>query len=478
MGKIEISPNLFRTLDIRGANEEFVNSQHFVEGSPKSKSAFGTILNTEIAVVIGKSIAVAEKPKKVVVGYDARLSSPELSKALIKGFLSQGVDVDLIGLVTTDKLYFAIGEYKYDLGVMTTASHSTKELNGFKISRLVDGRVMPVADGTGMEAVKKIALEQDFAALAGKGEFREIDISDDFTKYILSYFDLTKIAKQKVVFDAANGPAGITHEKIIDSLPIEAIKLNFTPDGNFPNHEPNPMIPRNVSETVNVIKSEGADFGVAWDGDADRVAIITKKGDILTGSFIAPLLIPWVIDRHPGATIINTPPMSWASRDLAEKYSDKIKYSRVGNSYVKQAMAEEKSPFAAEEADHFMFAETFYAESGILPVLIVLQSIFENHETFDDLVASVVKNYHVSGDINFTVKNSQKIIETVRQEYLKIGGKISEIDGIEVDFSDWHFCLRPSLNDPVIRLNIETTSSEKIASEIENIKKIIVEADK
>jgi len=478
MDKIEINPYLFRSLDIRGSDPKYIKPEDEIPGSARAKSAYGCKLSAEVAEVIGRSIAVSEKPNKVVVGYDARLTSPELTKALVRGLLNQGVDVDLIGLSTADKLYFAIGHYKYELGILTTASHATKELNGFKISRIVDGRVVPVADGTGMEKIKEIAISQNFSQSEKVGELNEINISDNFSKFILSFFDLTKIAKQKVVFDAANGPAGVTHEKIIDSLPIEAIKINFSPNGNFPNHEPNPMIPRNVAETVDVIKTQGADFGVAWDGDADRIALITKKGKILTGSFISPLLIPWVINRHPGATIINTPPMSWASRDLAEKYGDKIKYSRVGNSYVKQTMAEEKSPFAAEEADHFMFAETFYAESGILPILIVLESIFINHLTLEQLLADVVKDYEISGDINFVVKHSDKVISAVKQEYEKTDAKISEADGINVEFSDWHFCLRPSLNDPVVRLNVETKSEEKLKVELDKIKSIIIEADK
>lgn len=478
MNKIDVNPYLFRSLDIRGSDPKYVEPEDEIPGSSRSKSAYGCKLSNDVAEVIGRSIAIAEKPKKVVVGYDTRLTSPELTNALVRGLLNQGVDVDLIGLSTADKLYFAIGHYKYELGILTTASHATKELNGFKISRLVGDRVVPVADGTGMEKIKEIATSQNFGQSEEVGKLNEIDISNDFTKFILSFFNLSKIAKQKVVFDAANGPAGITHEKIIDSLPIKAIKINFLPNGNFPNHEPNPMIPKNVAETVSVIKSQGADFGVAWDGDADRIALITKKGKILTGSFISPLLIPWVINRHPGATIINTPPMSWASRDLAEKYGDKIKYSRVGNSYVKQAMAEEKSPFAAEEADHFMFAETFYAESGILPVLIVLQSIFENHQTLEELLSDVVKDYEISGDINFVVKNPHAVISAVEREYEKEGAKISKTDGINVDFSNWHFCLRPSLNDPVVRLNVETKSEEKLKAEVEKIKSIIIETDK
>lgn len=478
MGKITINPYLFRSLDIRGANPEYVKSQNIVRGSLREKSAHGSVLSPEIANIIGRAIAVAEKPKKVVVGYDARLSSSELTKSLVKGLTEQGIDVDLIGLVTVDKLYFSIGYYKYDLGIMTTGSHAIKEINGFKISRYKDGKVIPVASGTGMEELKKTALAQEFPKPLKRGIVSNIDVSEDFKNHILSFFDMKKLAKQKIIFDASNGPAGITHESIIDSLPIEAIKLNFKPDGNFPNHEPDPMIAENLKELIEKLKSEDADFGVAWDGDADRVAVIRKNGEILTGSFIAPIIALWVLKKHPHATLVITPPMSWATRDIVRKENAKIEYAKVGNSFVKMAMEQFHSPFAAEEADHFMFAETYNAESGIFPLLIILNLIHETGKSFDQLLDELVGDYIITGDINIEVKNPNKVLQKVEEKYNLEGSSVSKLDGISVEFDDWHFALRPSLNDPVVRLNLEAKSKEKRDTETEKLRKLIIEADK
>ncbi len=476
MAKIEINPNLFRTLDIRGANEDFVKSQHLSEGSLKLKSAFGTILNTEIAEVIGKAIAVAQKPKKVVVGYDARLSSPELSKALIKGLMSQGVDVDLIGLVTTDKFYFAIGNYKYDLGVMTTGSHTIKELNGFKISRFDTDRVFPVAKGTGMELIQEIALKQEFAD-KDSGALKEVNIDDDFNKFILNIIPVDKMASAKVVFDAANGAAGAAFEKIIDSLPIESIKLYFEPNGNFPNHEPDPMIPGNLLSLSNKMKTQSADFGIAWDGDADRVSFIKSDGTILTGSSVAPLIIEWSAKRHKNLKVITTPPMSFASREMAKKVGAETILSKVGNSNIKIAMKNNCADLGTEEANHFMFAETFYVESGILPIMIVLELMKEKNQNFEQLLSEAIGNRAISGDINIEVHDVNTITTGVTKYYQEKGGEIDNLDGVSVEFPDWHFCLRASLNDPVVRLNLEAMSKEKMETEIENIQGLIKKLD-
>lgn len=477
MKKIEINPFLFRSLDIRGAEPEYVASQNIEAGSMRSKSAFGCVLNTQIAYIVGKAIEAECEPKKVVVGHDARRTSPALSKALIKGLLDQGVDVDFIGLVTSDKLYFSIGYYKYDLGVMVTGSHTIKELNGFKMSKYKDGRVMPVAKGSGMEQLKEKALAQEFKKSDKVGKYREIDVSDDFKNHILSYFDYKKFTKQKIVFDAGNGSGGVNFEPIIDVLPLKSSKLYFKPDGEFPNHEPDPMIPENMKKLVETIKKEKADFGCSWDGDSDRVAFITKEGEILTGSFIAPMLLEWVYKNHLHANVVYTTPMSWAFRDITNKHNGKAYYAKVGNSFIKMAMEEYEAVFAGEEADHFMFAETYYAESGILPLLIILERITETGKSFDQLLLDIKKDYQITGDINIEVHDSDKVLKEIEKNYAESGASINKLDGLLIEFSDWHFSLRPSLNDPVVRLNLEAKSVTKRDAETAKIVDMIKKAD-
>lgn len=478
MGKINISPYLFRSLDIRGADPKYVKSQNIIPGSLKEKSAHGSPLSKEIAYVIGRSIAAQFKPKKVVVGRDIRLSSPELTESLIRGLTDQGVDVDSIGVASTESFYFAIGNYKYDIGVMTTGSHTIKYLNGFKISRYEDGRVFPVAKGIGMDELKEMALNQDFPESTEKGQVKEIDIKEDFANHILSLFDYKNFKKQKVVFDGANSVGGVTAEKIIDALPIEAVKINFDLDGNFPNHEPDPMIPENIKQLSSKMLSEKADFGVAWDGDADRVTLVTPKGEILTGSFISPMLLPWISERHPDSTVIVSIVMSSASKKMADRLGVKVVNSKVGNSFIKIAMKENNAIFGCEEADHFMFQETFSAESSILPFMIILDQITKTGKSFMEILEDARGDFVISGDVNMEVKDSAKALAEVEKVYSELGGAINKLDGLTVSFDDWRFTLRPSLNDPVVRLNLETHSKPKLEEEITRIKGIVEASDK
>lgn len=477
MKKITIPPYLFRNLDIRGADPEFVKSQDIDPNSLKAKSAYASPLNPEIGCIIGRALADAFKPKKVVVGYDARLSSPSLSNALTKGLTEQGVDVDLIGLATTDKLYFAIGHFKYDLGVMVTGSHTIKQLNGYKISKYKEGTVVPIAKGTGMELLKETALKQNFKRTTEKGTLNKINISKEFEQHILSFFKYRKFKSQKIVFDAGNGSAGLNFEKIINVLPINADKLNFKPDGNFPNHEPDPMIAENLKELLNVLKNKDMDFGVAWDGDADRISFISKKRGILTGGFIAAILLNWVFEKHPHSTIIYTTPMSWAVRKMTEKHNGKAEYAKVGNSYVKMAMHEFKAPFAGEEANHFMFTETFCAESGILPLLIILELLTKKDCTFDQLLNEVVGDFRLTGDVNIEVHDSDSVLNKLAHKFEDEGASISRFDGLMVSLPEYHFSIRPSSNDPVLRLNLEAESRKVVEKQTEMIKSLVKEFD-
>ncbi len=474
MKKIEINPHLFRSLDIRGAEAEFVKAQNIEPGSAKEKSAHGSVLSPEIAKVIGRAIAVSQKPKRVVVGHDARRTSPALSKALIDGLLEQGVDVDFIGLVTTDKLYFAIGHYKYDIGVMNTGSHTIKELNGFKISKYKEGKVTPVAKGSGMEQLKEVALEQKFPKIDAKGKLKKINISEDFEQYILSFFDYNMFDNQSIIFDGGNGSAGSAFEGIINKLPIKATKLYFEPNGEFPNHEPDPMVSENLIELVAKLKKDKADFGVAWDGDADRISFITPEGEILTGGFITAMLLPWVFKKHPHSTVICTPPMSWACREIALEHNAKIELAEVGNSFVKKAMEEFDAPLAGEEADHFMFRESFNAESGILPLLIILHRMTKEKLTFKELLNNAKRGYFVTGDINIEVNDYQKLLENLNKHYQSLG-IVSRLflGDIQVELPDYHYNIHPSHNDPVVRLNLEAKSKEQVKKGVREVKKLI-----
>ena len=475
----KIDKKLFRSLDIRGAEPDYVKSLDLSANPELANSAHGTILDEAAARIIGQAIATTFKAKKVVVGHDARLSSPALCEALIEGLLQRGAHVDFIGLCSTDQLYFAVGHNKYQIGIEVTGSHTIKQLNGFKIVRYKDGKVYPVASGLGMEKLRDSALAGKFSRFKLRGHMKKAEISDIFNRQMLSYFDYGNFAPAKIVFDAGNGVAGVAFERILDSLPIEAIKLNFQPDGHFPNHEPDPMIEENNTQLIEVMQKEGADFGVSWDGDADRIAVITSRGELITGSFFAPLLLPWVLRRYPHATTIATVSMSHAMEEVALANNAKVEISAVGNSNVTLAMDVHDAPFAAEEADHFMFRESYNSESGILPLLIVLDEMTRYGKSFDDLLAEARMGYYISGDVNIEIKDADKTINALLGHFQQQGVACRILYGdLVVDTANYHFALHPSFNDPVVRLNLEAKSPEMLKEGVAEVKNLINELTK
>lgn len=474
MDKIKIDQNIFRAYDIRGAEEEYFRSQNIKPGSLRSKSAHGAIINAETAYIIGRGVAELFKPKKVVVGRDARLSSPALSRALIEGLRDGGVDVSDVGLATSDLVYFAVGKYEFDMGLVVTGSHTIKYLNGIKICKLTGKTVTPIYCDNGLQELSKICQEQDFERSGTKGKLQKLNCLSDYTNYILSLFPkYADFPKIKVVLDSGNGTAWKIYAKIIEALPIDIVKLNYRPDGNFPAHDPDPMVPENMRPLIDNVKKFGAEFGVAWDGDADRVAFISKNGEILTGSHIGALILPWVASRHPKKPVVATPPMTRAFFGLADDLKMPVIYAKVGNSFVKKAMDENKSPFGAEEADHFMFEESYGAESGIIPLLALLEIMTKTKKHFSQLLSDAMRGYIVSGDINFEVHNCGKVLSTIKEQYSKSAIVIDELDGLRVEFTDWRFCIRPSSIDPVVRLNLEAKSKTILDKKIGEISKVI-----
>lgn len=479
MKKIEINPYLFRPYDIRGAEEKYVKSQQIEPGSLRDRSAHGAILNPEIAYVIGRSIADIYQPKSFVVGRDDRLTSPALADALIEGLRDAGVDVDYIGISTSDLLYFAIGYHRYEMGVMITGSHTIKSLNGMKISRLTGNSVTPIYTGYGMEELRDYTLKQDFKVSSKKGRLDQKNIYDGYTEYILSHFpDYKNFKRLKLILDAGNGTAGVVYGQILESLPVDLVKLNFEPDGNFPAHDPDPAVFENMKPLVEEMQKDNAEFGVAWDGDADRIAFISPDGEILTGSHMGSLFLPWVMERHPKAPTVVTPPMTRAYLELAEEYGSPVIYAKVGNSFVKHMMDLNNSPYGAEEADHFMFAECFGTENGIIPLLIILDRISKTGKSYNQLLNEAKRGYHLTGDINIEVRDSDKVLLYLEKHFKEEALEINKLDGLRVEFDNWRFCIRPSSIDPVVRLNLEAKSEADMKLKTELVVSLVEEAEK
>ncbi len=474
MKKVKIDENIFRANDIRGAEEQYVRSQNIIPGSMLSKSAHGAIINAETAYVIGRSIADVFGPKKIVIGHDSRITSTSLYRAAINGLRDGGTNVSLIGISTSDLLYFAVGYYGFDMGVMITGSHTIKYLNGMKICRLTNKTVTPIYQGCGMEMLRDYAIAQEFKETKKLGRETELNCYSDYTDYILKIFpEFKNFASHKIILDAANGTAGVVYEKLLDKLNTEPIKLNFNPDGNFPAHDPDPAVFENMAPLVQSIKDNNAEFGVAWDGDADRVAFITKEGEILTGSHIGTMLLPWVANKYPKSAVVVTPPMTQAFFELAGELDIDVKYAKVGNSYVKKVMDELGSPFGAEEADHFMFSECYGTENGIIPLLIILELLNKSGISFDQMLATAKRGYYISGDVNFEAHDTEMSLGEIEKYYKSKALVIDKLDGLRVEFDDWRFCIRPSSIDPVLRLNVEARSETKLKAAIVQIGEII-----
>ncbi len=427
---------IFRNYDIRGE--------------------FGTELTPEVAYTVAHAYVEFAHPKQVVIGADVRLSSPVLKEAVVRALLERGIDVIDIGVVSTDVMYFATWFYKYNGGIMVTASHMPKQFNGLKFLRMNDaGMLVPIGRGLGMEELESLAHTKDIVQISDKsGAKTEKNIWDDFVSFTHSFVDVSQLRRLKVVMDPGNGTGGIVAEKIFKGLPLDIIKLHFEPDGNFPNHPANPIIPENRRDIIEKVKATDADLGVAWDADCDRVYFIDERGQFVDGDFITTLLALQTLEETPRASIVYDVRFSHVLRDWVTKKGGAAIMSRVGHTYIKHLMRETGAVFAGEVSGHYYFARNAYMENGFAPALIIMETMSKTGKTLSELVASLGP-YHVSGEINFEVADAHKLMEAITETYEKQGGTITHLDGVSIDFDDWRCNLRPSANDPVVRLNME-----------------------
>jgi phosphomannomutase len=445
---MSISPTIFRGYDIRG---EY----------PKE-------LNENAAYLIGRAFIEHTQAKNVVVGGDMRVSTPALKEALIRGLREQGAHVTDIGLTTTDGIYFAAHHYRFEGAVMVTASHMPKEFNGLKF--LANG-LKPIGKGSGMEELCDIATHQRFSVISKPGKLSNKDIWADYKKFVLGFADVSQIKPLKVVMDAGNGMAGFIVDKVYRDLPIEIIPMFFEPDGNFPNHEANPIIPENRAAIVEKVKETQSDLGITWDADCDRVYFIDNNGKYIDSDFITVLIGLYIVEKNPGAGIVYDIRASHAVKDLIEKAGGRAFAERVGHSYIKLRMRQEDAEFGGEVSGHYYIKDNAYAENGFVPPLWIFEIISEKNKPISDLIAEF-GNYHITGEINSTVKSTDEVIQRLAEKY-KNANHIDYLDGITIEFADWHFNVRPSANDPVIRLNLEANNQELMEQKREEVLGVI-----
>ena len=437
----------------------------FVQKAFKAYDVRGKIpeeLNSEIVQFIGNAFVSFLKSSSgsIVVGYDVRPTSFEFSKAVIQGITDQGINVINIGLCGTDMVYFATAALKAIGGIMITASHNPANYNGLKFVR---EEAIPISGDTGLETIRDIVIAKKYETSNKKGSVSTKDVLNDYLGHILKFIDVSKVPSMKVVMNAGNGCAGIVLPELIKKLPsIKAIPVFWKPDGSFPNGIPNPLLPERREDTKKHVLSEKADLGVAWDGDFDRCFFYDNKGNFIEGYYLVPLFGEFFSKRQPGAKIIHDPRLIWATIDIVKAAGGVPVETKSGHAFIKERMRKEDAVYAGEMSAHHYFKENFYADNGMIPMLVLLQILGETGKSLGELVNDWMAKYPVSGEINSTVSDADKVIAELKEKYAKDAVSVDEIDGISINFDKWRFNVRKSNTEPVIRLNVESRGDFKL----------------
>ncbi|HEU6446691.1 MAG TPA: phosphomannomutase/phosphoglucomutase [Gaiellaceae bacterium] len=432
-----LDPKVFKAYDVRGI--------------------YPTELDEEGAYAIGRAYVEQFEPRKIAVGRDMRISAPSMAAAFIRGAADAGADVLDLGLVGTEMVYFAVGDLELDGGAEVTASHNPKQYTGIKIVRR---GALPVGGESGLLEIRDRATALgDTSGGQTPGQVQEYDIWPAYVDRVLSFVDVSAIRPLRVVIDAANGMAGVMLPPILERLPIDAVPYYFEPDGTFPNHEPNPLLPENREFIVERTTAEGADFGVAFDGDADRCFFVDDDGDFVPGDFVTALLAESVLEKNPGAKIIYDVRASWAVPDTIEAAGGTPLINRVGHAYIKHRMREEGAVFGGEVSGHYYFREFSQADSGVIPFLLMLELVSRRGKKLSELLRRFRERYFITGELNTPVSDIALTLQELKERFGP-EGEVSHLDGISVDADDWHFNVRPSNTEPLVRLNLEARSEE------------------
>jgi len=434
-----VNPDVFKAYDIRGI--------------------YPGELNEALARDIGRAFVAYLGASRIAVGRDMRTSAPSMAAAFIDGALAQGADVVDYGMIATDMLYFAVARDKHDGGVMVTASHNPKEYIGMK---LVRAEAFPLSGDAGISQIRDMIAGGTIPAPARPRGTVTTDTAllDDYADHVLGFIDPAVIKPFNVVLDAGSGMGGLVAPRLFDRLPCRTTRLCFEVDGTFPNHEANPLIEENRKDIVERVVAEKADIGIAWDGDADRCFFIDRDGEFIPGDFVTALLAEAFLLKQPGATIIYDLRASYAVKDTVAKYGGKALMNRVGHAFFKKRMREENGIFGGEVTGHYYFRDNFYADNGFIPALLMLELMSRKGQALHELLAPLRKQYFISGEINTKVKSMAAVEEKFAGLKARYGasGRLYEMDGVSVEASDWHFNVRASNTEPLLRLNLEATT--------------------
>ncbi len=441
----KVSPGIFKAYDIRGIAGEDIDG--------------------DVAELIGRAFAhvlarLSGKPVgelRVGLGRDMRLTAPELAARYRDGLVAEGVHVLDAGMVGTEMLYWLVGSRALDGGLMCTASHNPKAYTGAKLVR--EG-ALALSGDEGIQDIRALIEEGiPTSDAAGAGSVEQVDLYDAFHAAALKLVDTSAIAPLKVVVDGGNGMAGPMVGPLLERLGLDLVTAYWTPDGAFPDHEPNPLLPENRAFVMEKVVTEGADLGIAWDGDADRCFFIDDTGAFVDGDFLTALLAQALLAKDPGATILYDVRASRAVRDTVEAAGGTALMNRVGHAFFKTRMRATGAAFGGEVSGHYYFREFYNADSGTLPALLILELLSQRGAKLSELVADLRSKYFISGEINSEVADQQAKMDELAARYAD--AEIAHLDGVSVDYPDWHFNVRPSNTEPLLRLCLESLVSRE-----------------
>ncbi|HMI81855.1 MAG TPA: phosphomannomutase/phosphoglucomutase [Solirubrobacterales bacterium] len=436
-------PGIFKAYDIRGLYGE--------EMDETTALAIGRAF----ARVLGRLRGKNTSELRVGLGRDMRLTAPTMAAAVREGLAAEGATVVDAGMVATEMLYHLVGSRELDGGAMVTASHNPKAYTGVKLVR--EG-ALPLSGDAGIGDVRA-EIEGGLGEAPGGGSVAEVDVWDEFRTHALSFIDPANVKPMVVVVDGGNGMAGPMVGPLLETFPLDRIETYWEPNGEFPDHEPNPLLEENRRMIIDRVRESGADLGIAWDGDADRCFFIDGEGSFCDGDFICALLARSVLQKNPGATILYDPRSSRAVPDLVAAEGGRSDLSRVGHAFFKARMREEGAAFGGEVSGHYYFRDFWNADSGTIPALLVLELLSLDGRSMAELMEEFRSRYFISGEINSEVADAGAKMEEIAERYGD--GEITHLDGISVDYPDWHFNVRPSNTEPLLRLNLESLSSRE-----------------
>jgi phosphomannomutase len=436
-------PGIFKAYDIRGL--------HGSEMDETTAHAIGRAFARVLARLRGKQPGEL----RVGLGRDMRLTAPAMAAELRDGLIFEGTTVLDAGMVPTEMLYHLVGSRELDGGAMVTASHNPKAYTGVKLVR--EG-ALALSGDAGIGDVRR-QIEAGLGHAPGGGSLEEVDVWEEYRAHALSFIDPAKVTPMKVVVDGGNGMGGPMVGPILHGLGLDLEEMYFTPDGEFPDHEPNPLLPENRQMIIERVRASGADLGIAWDGDADRCFFIDGSGGFCDGDFICALLARAALAKNPGATILYDPRSSRAVPDLVEAEGGRPDLSRVGHAFFKTRMREEDAAFGGEVSGHYYFRDFWCADSGTIPALLVLELLSVEGRSLAELMAEFRSRYFISGEINSEVADPEARMAEIVERYGD--GELTRLDGISVDYPEWHFNVRPSNTEPLLRLNLESLVSRE-----------------